>query len=361
MLGSTAFPKVPGVEEGYVVTVKALDFIQQILTDSNGRLRQRIFDENVRDFIGSHSEINVEMAETLQDNLKQKRFGILNNGVTIISPDIRLTGFDVFMRDFQIVNGCQTSNVLFENRSNIGDETTLMLKIVETADNNVVDDIVRSTNRQTKVEDEQFLATLDSIKALERYFDAKGLEDEYRLYFERRKNQFSAREDVKAIRVFSIREIARCFAAMFLDKPDIASRYPNKLTGELKNMVFSKKYVEEVYHVSAYAHYRIVLLMGNGKIEPGYRKLRWHILMAIKYFVLGEKIADLGSNKIKNNCDAIEKFLNPADEKNISKIRDLCSAIFEKDDITRDKIKTPSFSQEIKTKALAYRAKLDSK
>jgi AIPR protein len=49
-------------------------------------LRQRIFEENVRDFIGLEGEVNAEIADTLKDGLKQKRFGILNNGITIISP-----------------------------------------------------------------------------------------------------------------------------------------------------------------------------------------------------------------------------------------------------------------------------------
>ena len=83
------------------------------------------------------------------------------------------------------------------------------------------------------------MATLDAIKALERYFDARGAEEEYRLYFERRKNQFANHQDVKAIRVFDIKEIGRCVAAMFLDKPDIASRYPNRLTGEMRDSVFN--------------------------------------------------------------------------------------------------------------------------
>src|SRR3546814_2899751 len=99
-----------------------------------------------------------------------------------------------------------------------------MLKVVETSDLAVVDDIVKSTNRQAKVEEDQFLATLDAVKAIERYFDARGAEEEYRLYFERRKNQFALHEDVKAIRVFDIKEIARCVAAMFLDKPDKIGR-----------------------------------------------------------------------------------------------------------------------------------------
>ncbi len=234
VLGSAAFPKVPGVEESYVVTVNAADFVQKILSDKNGRIRQQIFEANVRDFIGLDSEVNAEISGTLNDPHKQQRFGILNNGVTIISPDIRLAGFEIFLKDFQVVNGCQTSHILFNYREKIAADATLMLKLVETSDPEVVDDIVRSTNRQTKVDEVQFLATLDAVKAIERFFDARGADEEYRLYFERRKNQFSSDENVKAIRVFDIQDIARCVAAMFLDKPEVASRYPNRLTGEMR-------------------------------------------------------------------------------------------------------------------------------
>jgi hypothetical protein len=326
VLGSAAFPRAPQIEEGYVVTVRARDFIDQILSDKNGKLRQRIFEENVRDFIGVDGEVNQEMAETISDGIKQKRFGILNNGVTIISPDIRISGFDIYMKDFQIVNGCQTSNVLFENREGITDDATLMLKIIETSDPTVVDDIVRSTNRQAKVEEDQFLATLDAVRAIERYFDAKGAEEDYRLYFERRKNQFALHENVKAIRVFDIKEIARCVSAMFLDKPEIASRYPNRLTGDMRSQVFNRKYQEEVYHVAAYTLYRLRLLLSNGKIDARFGKLRWHIIMAIKYFVFGADVPNMTSPKIKSTCEKIESFMSGNDDDTLKKIRDLCRA-----------------------------------
>lgn len=355
VLGMAAFPKAPAIEEGYVLTVKAKDFIEQILVDQNGRLRQRIFEENVRDFIGVDGEINSEISETLQDSDKQKRFGVLNNGVTIISPDIRVSGMEIYLKDFQIVNGCQTSNVLFENRDRVTDETTLMLKVVETSDASVVDDIVRSTNRQAKVEEDQFLATLDAVKALERYFDAQGADEEYRLYFERRKNQFASHEGVKAIRVFDIKEIARCASAMFLDKPDVASRYPNRLTGELRDSVFDRAYFEEPYHAAAYTLYRLKILLSNGKIDPKYSKLRWHILMAIKYYVLGDDVPKLNSKKVKAACADIEKFVSRNDEAMVTELRDLCSSIVDINEITRDRIKTPTFVLEVKKQALAQR------
>jgi hypothetical protein len=268
---------------------------------------------------------------------------------------VRVGGLEIFIRDFQIVNGCQTSNVLFENREKIEEDATLMLKLIETSDPAVVDDIVRSTNRQAKVEEHQFLATLDAVKALERYFDARGADYDFRLYFERRKNQFSHQENVKAIRVFDIQEIARCVAAMFLDKPDIASRYPNKLTGDLRAQVFNPAYVEEIYYIAAYTLYRLKILIGNKRIDQRYYKLRWHIIMAIKYYVCGSTIPEFNSRKIKKMCEAIENFMSASDDDTVKKIKDLCANIVDMDGITRDKLKGSNLALDVKTKALVFR------
>jgi hypothetical protein len=178
------------------------------------------------------------------------------------------------------------------------DDVTIMLKLIETSDPAVVDDIVRSTNRPAKVDEHQFLATLAAVKALDRYFEARGADDEFCLYFERMTNQFSHEESVPAIRVFDIKEIARCVAAMFLDRPDMASRYPNRLTSDLRSLVFDPTYNEEVYYISAYTLYKLKLLLGNNRIERRYSKLRWHIIMAIKYYVCGPTIPQLNSAKM---------------------------------------------------------------
>ncbi|WP_179273879.1 AIPR family protein [Rhodococcoides fascians] len=355
LLGNAPFPATPGIDESYVVTVRAQDFIESILTDKNGKFRQRIFDENVRDFIGVDSDVNAEMGTTLQDASRQNRFGILNNGVTIIAPDVRLSAFEMFLRDFQIVNGCQTSNVLFQNKDIVDGDATLVLKIVETSDPSVVDDIVRSTNRQTKVEESQFLATLDAIKMIDKYFVARAEDDEYRLFFERRTDQFNSHENVKAIRVFDIKEIARCVAAMFLDKPDLASRYPNRLTGEMRDLVFDSSYREEVFYVAAYSLYRIRLLLASRKIDGRFVKLRWHILLAIRYYVCGESLPNLSSAKVEKNAKEIREFVEDGGDARISELNDLCAAIVEIDDMTRDKVRNSALTLDVKAKALELR------
>jgi hypothetical protein len=88
VFADAAFPKTPGVDESYVVTAKAIDFVDAVLRDKNGNLRKKIFEENVRDYIGIDEEVNSEISETLNDANKQMRFGMLNNGVTIVSPDL---------------------------------------------------------------------------------------------------------------------------------------------------------------------------------------------------------------------------------------------------------------------------------
>lgn len=357
LLGSTPFPPAPAIEQSLVVTVKARNFLDSVLSDETGRLRRRIFDENVRDFIGLDGDVNSEIAASIVDPEKQKRFGILNNGITIISPDVRIanSGRTLFMRDFQIVNGCQTSNVLYEHRSQVSEAASLVLKIVQTSDPAVVEDIVRSTNKQTNVAESQFLATLDVVKKIEQNFMARAGDTKYNLYFERRTNQFARDEDVKKIRVFDIRELARCVAAMFLDKPEIASRYPNKLTGELRNAVYDSAHNDEIYYAAAYSLYRIRVMLSSSKIDQRFEKLRWHIIMAIRYYVLGSAKLSLSSRTMAKSSSSILEFMQDTSESRVLEIAGLCNSLVEIETLTRDNVKTSVLTQDVRAKALQYR------
>jgi hypothetical protein len=325
-IGIAPFPEAPGISASYVVTVSARDFIDNILTSDDGKLRQRIFDENVRDYIGDDNEVNNEIAATISDPEKQRRFGVMNNGVTIVSPDVRVQGVDIFLKDFQIVNGCQTSNVLFFNRAHIGPEANLVVKIVHARETTFVEDIVRSTNRQSKVQDEQFLATIETIKNIERYFDARDDGEDQKLYFERRKNQYAGR-GIPAIRIFDVKQLARCVGAMFIERPDLATRYPNKLTGELKGSVFEPKYQEEIYYTSALAYYRIFLHFSNQRIDQKFSNLKWHLLMALKVYLDDGEGAHLSSQKVKKLCGKINYITKSNRDADIAILKNLCIAI----------------------------------
>lgn len=357
VIGSASFPKSAGIEESYAVTVSARDFVKSVLEDDRGTLRKSIFDENVRDFISfEDSTINSEMVGSLTSKPSSSRFGILNNGITIISPEVKLQSNEMYIEDYQIVNGCQTSNVLFEAREDIPEDATLMVKIIETSDQAIVDEIVRSTNRQNKIEDHQFLATMDSVKSIEKYFNVRSEDDERKLFFERRPHQYS-KDNIPAIRVFDIKEIARCCGAMFFDRPDLSSRYPNQLVEDLKDIVFSQSNKEEIFYTSAFAHYRLKLHLGNNRIDQVFNQLRWHSLMCAKYYICGPNIPDVRSAKIDGQCEKINDFFSANDASTLAQWDRIATAIKALGPFDRDRIRATRFVQEVKDAVLALRQK----
>lgn len=360
IIANAPFPKTKGIQESYVLTARAPDFVESILSDDNGNLRPRVFEENVRDFIGLDEDVNGEIAATLRHGEKKHTFGVLNNGITIVSPDVRVQSYEIYMKDYQIVNGCQTSHILYELQDFLDEDVTLTIKVIEAESPDIIDDIVRSTNRQTKVQDSQFLATLDAVKAIERYFNARGQDEEHRLFFERRKNQYGSVEAAPAIRVFDIKDVARAAGAMFFDRPDLACRYPNRLTSEMCDIIFSTENREEIFYTAAYASYRLHLHLNNKRIDPKFRFLKWHTLMALRHYILGRQTSQPSSKKVAEDCEKIDKFMRSSRDKDIQKIRDLVQIFEPVDEITRDKIKGQTFVNFTRTKALSLSGRVKS-
>ncbi len=348
-----AFPKTTGVEEGYVATVSARLFVEKVLSDQNGKLRHNIFEENVRDFYRIENPVNAEILKTLEDNEKQARFGIMNNGITLLSSDVRIQSKEIFIRNYQIVNGCQTSNVLFYARGILTENATVMVKIIETSDPSLIDDVVKSTNRQTKVHDQQFLATLDTVKAIERFFQARDINDRYRLFFERRRGQYDG-QGIAACRVVDIKQIARATGAMFFDRPDLASQQPTRLLTDLRTEILSKRNIEDIYYTAAYVVYKLDLLFGNKVIDSKYQKFKWHVLMAIKYYVANGAPPTSTHKKSRDFCSEIEKFMAASDNDLRKELKNLCERAFDTPSVTRHKLGTAQLVTDVKRSTMDY-------
>jgi AIPR protein len=189
VVGSIPLAKTEKVPEAYLALVGAKAFVEKLLLNEEGDLRVWVFNENVRAFLGEDSQVNADIQKTIKSIDARARFALLNNGVTIVSPDIRVQGGTINLNGFQIVNGCQTSNVLFTNRKILSDDTTIAVKFIEAEDPDVVAEIVRATNKQTKVEDEQFFALEPLVKRIEEFFKSYT-QDEQKVYLERRFRQY---------------------------------------------------------------------------------------------------------------------------------------------------------------------------
>lgn len=302
-----AFPSMKGITEAYIAIVSANEFIQKLLLNEEGKMRTNIFEENVRFFLGEDNPVNKKIRSTLEDSEQADKFAIFNNGITIISPDVKVQNKRISMENYQIVNGCQTSNVLFECRDANIEKSYVTIKIIEVTDVDVVSDIVSATNSQSEVDDNQFLAFNPFVRRLEKYFAAMKPFDgkTQELFFERRFDQYRNTSTPKK-RVFSILETGRALGALFLGKPDLASRYPNKFISEVKKELFDEKNDEEAFYCAALVDYCLRPYYQKGKPLNNYAKYKWHVITIFGYMCCHQEPPKiLQKKKVADYCSKI--------------------------------------------------------
>lgn len=211
------------------------------------------------------------------------------------------------MTDYQIVNGCQTSHVLYYNRDLIGTNLQIPIKLIETADEDTVNSIIKATNRQTEVTNEQLIALNEFHRKLEAFY--KTFTGTQRLYYERRSKQYNYMTEVEKVRIVSISIQIKSAAAMFFDKPHLASRYYGRLLKSVDG-IFSEEHRQLPYYTCAYLLYKLEYLFRNKVLPVQYRKFRFHILMLIKYDFSEGKIPDLNAHKMDKLCENILECVN---------------------------------------------------
>lgn len=301
-------PALPGVQESYLGYLSADEYLK-LITDDSGNIVRGLFYDNVRDFQGDNP-VNHEIDETLKSPAQQL-FVLLNNGVTIVADAINKTGDTFTIEDFQIVNGCQTSHVLFNNAAGLTKPVHIPVKLIVSQDGSVKNQIIKATNRQTPVKTEELTALTDFQKALEDYYVA--VTGDSQLYYERRSQQYRAATGIEKIRIVSISNQIRSFASMFLGLPNQASRYYGTLLKNIESKIFVPSHPPIAYYASALALYRFEALVRKKMIDAKYRPFKYHLLAIVRMQLAGVDMPVMSSNKFEKYCEVIVKALQ--DEK----------------------------------------------
>lgn len=303
-------PDIRGVQVAYTGIIKFREF-RKLITDDEDIILLSVFYDNIRAFQGFNL-VNGQIKKTIEDN-KYDQFAVLNNGITIVSKSITSVGNRLTLRDYQIVNGCQTSHVLYEMRSTEGiDDVNIPLRIIVSQDEQLRNDIIISTNSQTAVKPEELEALSEFQKRLEEYY--KTTKDDFKLYYERRTKQYNDNTDIIKNRIITIPIQIKAFASMFLKKPHRVSRYYGSIVDNLGDDIFSLEHKLVSYYTSAFAYYRLEYLFRNGIIDSKYRKCKFHILMLIPPLVVEGDLPQLNSKEIERYCNKILEELSNIDK-----------------------------------------------
>jgi cold shock CspA family protein len=300
------------VKKAYAFTCGAPEFLK-ILKKEDGLLRRSLFNDNVRDYLGNQGAINREIEDTVINS--PEMFLLCNNGITIVC-----TGFDqirdklVRIENPQIVNGCQTSNAIFDLRhhSNFA-KLSLLVRVICTENHAVSNRIVRGTNRQNQVLEEAFEATLPFHQdTLEPFFGAWN--SDVRLYYERRMRQYNNDPLVKKTHIVNLRILTQTFVGMFLDAPHESHRHEAKLlekyAGENETRkIFREDHSPLPYFACALTWYMFDKYLREARISKKYWTYKAHLFLIFRHSVGQRPPRLIKSKAIDSYCEKILDML----------------------------------------------------
>ncbi len=295
---SVVLPANENVDQGYIGFISAENLLKLYteIDDSKASitLKKTVFFDNIRDY-NPKSKINVQIKDSIRKD-GGKSFVYRNNGVTVVSRSITRTGNLFRLEEYQIVNGCQTSNILFDYFKELIHENdkiplnieqlavehlgkiNVPIRIIGSKDNEFTNTIIIGTNQQNPVKPEQFWALTPYIKGLEEYFLSRTPEEV--LFLERRESQFIG-TSIERTRILSTSNLMKITTACLLDQPHRAPRDFKKIMEEHKNKIFVESQDVRIFHAICFLYYRLDFMWRNLKISNVPKSYRFYVLSGL--------------------------------------------------------------------------------
>lgn len=245
----------------------------------NGNKRRHIFDANVRLYQGRDNEVNKRIQATLRSPDKIQEFPFLNNGLTVVANTMRITGDQVNLSGYHIVNGGQTSieiiNWIKDLDNGELEKLLVPIKIIASENEQLRRSITIATNLQTAITDTDIQSSTDIAQRVEEYFDGSGSDG---LRYQRQSS--SKNMDFVQLRVFDTDTINRSMESCIFGNSSRTSRSPKELR-DVANPIWSNSLPLPAYYFSAWITYRVDSYFNRNKTQYTFkiRAARYHIAM----------------------------------------------------------------------------------
>ncbi len=303
-------PQTSGVGMAYLGALLVDDLINIISHPMIDRINRNVFIENVRGYQGVDNPVNSGINETLnRDDVTI--FPLLNNGVTIVCRDHETVGAKLRIFDYQIVNGCQTSSVIFDNRVNLRNRDILVpAKIVVTRDERIIENIIRASNSQTTVSEEHILSLLPFNRRLAEYYRATILSGNgERLYYDIREGEFSKHTRLEPIRIVQIRHQIQTFASMFLGRPHDAVDRLRELRELIPDRIFKPDHALDPYFTASLAMLRFRQLRQQHELDAIFENYRYQFLYILRLKLFPKDFSPVNWRQAPILCNEINRKL----------------------------------------------------
>lgn len=203
---------IPCLEASSVATDQYSSYLGvipgSVLADIYDRYGSKLLEGNVRSFLSTKVAVNKKIRATILNT--PQMFFAFNNGISATAMDVEITSTDhgrfiTFARDFQIINGGQTtasiSNARYKDKANLdGIYVQMKLTAIDESSPEESDELIRSisrsSNSQNKVSDADFFAShpfhrrMEQISRLMFAPATDGAQYETKWFYERARGQY---------------------------------------------------------------------------------------------------------------------------------------------------------------------------
>lgn len=248
-----------GDVRGVIASVDAQSFVDLITADDGETIKRHLFDDNLRVFLGAKGGYNQDIISTATSG-DSYLFWYLNNGVTITCKSFSYnkghTNPKLVFKDFQIVNGAQTSHSLVEaartNPAALSD-VVLMVRMYATDRADIAERVAVATNSQARIQSRDLMSNHATMKKLELAFKECGY------FFERKRNMHSDKPEEKRIDALKLGQIILSFE---LREPDKAKTESDSIFDSRFHHIFgSRQSIDEL--IRLYQIYEIIEELRN--------------------------------------------------------------------------------------------------
>ncbi|MET2984410.1 AIPR family protein [Aureibaculum conchae] len=249
---------------GYISILKGKEIAELVRKHQSS-----IFEANIRDYY-KRSGLNSKITETSSSEEEAKFFWSFNNGLTMTCSKVDELPNDKYkLYNLQIVNGCQTSNAIYQavkNRERVdelkgkvekgeeltkkeseelnskenlqfNDQTTILVKIIETKSDDLVYKITETTNSQTPIKAFSLKANDDIQMLIEQYLVNNEIWYERRINFYKNKGKKN---------IVNIQKLFQLFTSQILLKPSQVKTRPKTMFIATYDAVFPSPEVNSI-------------------------------------------------------------------------------------------------------------------
>ena len=156
-----------------IAPVKATDLVKL-----SGLADQSLFSLNVRASLGN-TQVNRDIVRSVRDESKHRFFPLFHNGITVLSESVFADKDKIRIKNYFVVNGCQSLNALYGQRTELTDDLRLLAKFIQvTPDSPLATLITTYSNNQNGVRPRDFKSNHPQQVRLQNEFRA-NYKDKY--------------------------------------------------------------------------------------------------------------------------------------------------------------------------------------